>query len=100
MTRSIGDFDLKKMGVTAEPETKRVSVGEASPRVIQTVELMISSLMNLSLVLNMAFSAAAPRPRLLPGVNHRRHQLHYEQPGDLQRHQPEPRPQGGGPEDI
>lgn len=28
MTRSIGDFDLKKMGVIAEPETKRVSVGK------------------------------------------------------------------------
>lgn len=27
MTRSIGDFDLKNMGVIAEPETKRVSVG-------------------------------------------------------------------------
>lgn len=26
MTRSIGDFDLKNAGVTAEPETKRVSV--------------------------------------------------------------------------
>lgn len=27
MTRSIGDFDLKNMGVIAEPETKRISVG-------------------------------------------------------------------------
>lgn len=26
MTRSIGDFDLKEMGVIAEPETKRISV--------------------------------------------------------------------------
>lgn len=26
MTRSIGDFDLKKMGVIAEPETKRITV--------------------------------------------------------------------------
>lgn len=26
MTRSIGDFDLKNMGVIAEPETKRISV--------------------------------------------------------------------------
>lgn len=26
MTRSIGDFDLKKMGVIAEPETKRINV--------------------------------------------------------------------------
>lgn len=26
MTRSIGDLDLKKMGVIAEPETKRILV--------------------------------------------------------------------------
>lgn len=30
MTRSIGDFDLKKMGVIAEPETKRINVSFAS----------------------------------------------------------------------
>ena len=28
MTRSIGDFDLKNMGVIAEPETKRVTVSK------------------------------------------------------------------------
>lgn len=29
MTRSIGDFDLKNMGVIAEPETKKISVSPA-----------------------------------------------------------------------
>lgn len=29
MTRSIGDFDLKDMGVIAEPETKKISVSPA-----------------------------------------------------------------------
>lgn len=27
MTRSIGDMDLKNMGVIAEPETKKITVG-------------------------------------------------------------------------
>lgn len=33
MTRSIGDFDLKNMGVIAEPETRRLTVS-ASPRML------------------------------------------------------------------
>lgn len=39
---------------------------------------------------------AEPRARFLPGADHRRRQLHHEQPGDLQRHQPVSRPKGGG----
>lgn len=42
MTRSIGDFDLKNMGVIAEPETKRISVGLEKLRIYHNRPLDVS----------------------------------------------------------
>lgn len=39
MTRSIGDFDLKNMGVIAEPETKKISVSPARFRTLSYFKL-------------------------------------------------------------
>lgn len=39
MTRSIGDFDLKNMGVIAEPETKKMSVSPARFRMLNYFKL-------------------------------------------------------------
>lgn len=96
MTRSIGDFDLKNVGVIAEPETRRISVSVLCGGCTAETGVMIKcfswSVFNWVTLL---FCTVTSCTRLLPRTYHRRHQLHYEQPGDLWRHKPVPRPQRG-----
>ncbi|XP_076151063.1 protein phosphatase Mn(2+)-dependent 1K isoform X2 [Alosa pseudoharengus] len=46
MTRSIGDFDLKKMGVIAEPETKRISLNHVHDSFLALTTDGINFIMN------------------------------------------------------
>lgn len=99
MTRSIGDFHLKGSGVIAEPDTRRLTVSFTGRFVGSYQKTWGSTLLPLLLwkILSelLCVSAGPARQRLLPGSDHRRHQLPAEQPGDLWCHQPVSGPHRG-----
>ncbi|XP_047434460.1 protein phosphatase 1K, mitochondrial [Mugil cephalus] len=61
MTRSIGDFDLKNMGVTAEPETKRVSLHHAHDSFLALTTDGVNFIMNSQEICNVINQCHDPK---------------------------------------
>ncbi|XP_074485475.1 protein phosphatase Mn(2+)-dependent 1K [Sebastes fasciatus] len=61
MTRSIGDFDLKKTGVIAEPETKRISLHHAHDSFLALTTDGINFIMNSQEICNVINQCHDPK---------------------------------------
>ncbi|XP_053274346.1 protein phosphatase 1K, mitochondrial [Pleuronectes platessa] len=61
MTRSIGDFDLKKMGVIAEPETKRVTVHPVHDSFLALTTDGVNFIMNSQEICNVIHQCHDPK---------------------------------------
>ncbi|XP_028273760.1 protein phosphatase Mn(2+)-dependent 1K [Parambassis ranga] len=61
MTRSIGDFDLKNMGVIAEPETKRVSLHHAHDSFLALTTDGVNFIMNSQEICNVINQCNDPK---------------------------------------
>ncbi|MEQ2201000.1 Protein phosphatase 1K, mitochondrial, partial [Xenoophorus captivus] len=61
MTRSIGDFDLKKMGVIAEPETKRVTLHHVHDSFLALTTDGINFIMNSQEICNVINQCHDPK---------------------------------------
>ncbi|XP_070683660.1 protein phosphatase Mn(2+)-dependent 1K [Pempheris klunzingeri] len=61
MTRSIGDFDLKNMGVIAEPETKRISLHHAHDSFLALTTDGVNFIMNSQEICNVINQCHDPK---------------------------------------
>lgn len=61
MTRSIGDFDLKNMGVIAEPETKKISLHHAHDSFLALTTDGINFIMNSQEICNVINQCSDPK---------------------------------------
>ncbi|XP_008289841.1 protein phosphatase Mn(2+)-dependent 1K [Stegastes partitus] len=61
MTRSIGDFDLKNMGVIAEPETKRISLHHAHDAFLALTTDGVNFIMNSQEICNVINQCHDPK---------------------------------------
>ncbi|XP_074541931.1 protein phosphatase Mn(2+)-dependent 1K [Halichoeres trimaculatus] len=61
MTRSIGDFDLKNMGVIAEPETKRVTLHHAHDSFLALTTDGVNFIMNSQEICNIISQCPDPK---------------------------------------
>ncbi|CAG01937.1 unnamed protein product, partial [Tetraodon nigroviridis] len=61
MTRSIGDFDLKKMGVVAEPETKRITLHHVHDSFLALTTDGINFIMNSQEICNVINQCHDPK---------------------------------------